>query len=130
MRPMPRVRGARRFVRFKNLRRRPGSQNETAIRCRSILFLRDCHGDMWARTWVICRPSSDPRRILLKWPAEALQANRETDAFFGRLKDDEGRGLAGAQLPEQIVIHNHLSNAATRQTAEEAGSPNFCLVDL
>jgi len=45
--------------------------------------------------------------------AEALQANRETDAFFGRLEDDEGRGLAGAQLLEQIVIDDHLREGST-----------------
>src|SRR5215510_6453802 len=50
--------------------------------------------------------------------AEALQANREADAFFGRLEDDEGRGLAGAQLLEQIVIHDYLGNAPTWQAAE------------
>src|SRR5262249_35156109 len=62
--------------------------------------------------------------------AEALQANREADAFFGRPEDDEDRGLAGAQLLEQIVIHDHLGNAATRQAADEAGAPNIGLGDL
>src|SRR6476659_7263289 len=33
---------------------------------------------------------------------------------FGRLEDDEGRGPTGAQLLEQIVIHDHLGNAAIR----------------
>jgi hypothetical protein len=30
--------------------------------------------------------------------SEALEANREADALFGRLEDDEGRCLAVAQL--------------------------------
>ena len=37
---------------------------------------------------------------------------------------------AGAQLLEQIVIHDHLGNAATWQAADEAGAPNIGLVDL
>ena len=58
--------------------------------------------------------------------AEALQANREADAFFGRLEDDEGRGLAGAQLLEQIVIHEvSMTNlACARKVARGPASRN------
>ena len=62
--------------------------------------------------------------------AEPLQAHRDTDAFFRRLEDDEGRGLAAAQLPHQIVGHLDLGDAAVRQAAHEAGLADIGLVDL
>src|SRR4029077_11142169 len=44
--------------------------------------------------------------------AERVQAERKADALFGGLEDDEGRGLGGAELAEQLFIHHHFGDAA------------------
>src|ERR1700722_5191945 len=55
--------------------------------------------------------------------AKAFEAHREADAFFRRLEDDEGRGLAGTQLVDQGVVHDHFGNAAVGQAAHESSAP-------
>src|SRR5262245_61352041 len=72
------------------------------------------------------RPTCGLRQLVVAF-AETLQAHRETDPFLGRLEDDEGRGLARAQLLDQIIVHDHLGDAAIRQTADESGATD---VDL
>src|SRR6516162_30124 len=62
--------------------------------------------------------------------AEALEAHRETDAFFGRLEDDESRGLAVAQLLDQVIVHNNFGHAPIGQTTDEASASDVGLVDL
>src|SRR4029078_1340604 len=62
--------------------------------------------------------------------AEPGQAHREADAFFGRLKDDECRAFSGTQLLDQLVVHDHFSDAAVWQAADEARAPDIRLVDL
>src|SRR5262249_47081288 len=59
-------------------------------------------------------------RQLVVAVAETLQAQRETDAFLRGLKDEERRGLPGAQLADKRVVHDDLGIAAARQTAHEA----------
>src|SRR3954471_13580888 len=68
-------------------------------------------------------------RQLVEAVAEAFEAHGEADALLGRLEDDEGRGLAGAQLLEQIVVHHHLGHAAVGQAAHEPGAAHIDLVD-
>src|SRR5262245_13502622 len=63
-----------------------------------------------------------PLRKLVEAFAEALEAHRETDAFLGRLEDDEGRGLPRPQLLDQILVHDDLGDAAVRQAAYEPGA--------
>src|SRR5262249_4991324 len=69
-------------------------------------------------------------RQLVEALAEALQAHRETDAFLRGLENDEGRGLAGAQLLHQVLVHDDLGDAAVRQAAYETSPPDVRLVDL
>jgi hypothetical protein len=58
--------------------------------------------------------------------AEALQANREADAFFRRLEDDEGCGLAGARDP----LSEGFSHFVTSMTAPVASGWSVCRVGL
>ena len=67
----------------------------------------------------LSKPSPKPFRLI-----------GNADAFFRRLEDDEGRGLAGAQLLDQVVVHDHLGDAAVRQAAHETGAADVGLVDL
>src|SRR5262249_39706081 len=64
-----------------------------------------------------------PLRQLIVAFAETLQAERKPDSFLGRLEDEEGRGLAAAQLAHQLVVHHDLGIAAARQAFDEAGAP-------
>ena len=59
-----------------------------------------------------------------------LSGHRKADALFRCLEDDEGRGLAGAQLPHQFLVHDHFGDAAVGQAAHEAGAADVGLVDL
>ena len=61
-------------------------------------------------------------RQLVEAFAETLQRHREANALFRRLEDDEGRGLGGAELAEQLVVHDDLGDAAIGQAADEAGA--------
>ena len=65
------------------------------------------------------KPSPNPLRLIGK-PMPSS----------GRLEDNEGCGLAGAQLLEQIVVHHHLRDAAVGQAADEPGAADIHLVDL
>src|SRR5580693_6788068 len=71
-----------------------------------------------------------PSGQLVEAFAKALQAHREADALLGRLEDDEGRGLAGAHLLDQLVFHDHFGDAAIGQAAHEAGAADIVVVDL
>src|SRR5271156_3643145 len=67
---------------------------------------------------------------LVETLAETLQAHGEADALLGRLEDDESRGLTGAHLLDQLVIHDDLGDAAVGQAAHEAGAADVVVVDL
>src|SRR6266567_1411196 len=67
---------------------------------------------------------------LVESVAEPLEAHRNADALFGSLENDEGRGLAGAQLLDQIVVHDHFGDAAVGQATHEPGPADVGLVDL
>src|SRR5579863_5659013 len=69
-------------------------------------------------------------RQLVETLAETLEAHREADAFLRCLEDDEGRGLAGAHLADQLVVHDHLGDATIGQAAHEAGAADIGIVDL
>src|SRR5215472_3658167 len=83
-----------------------------------------------------CDPFNTRRRSFFKlWQlivalAKSLQAHRKADAFFRRLKDDEGRSLTGAQLLDQVVVHHHFGHATVRQAAHETGPPDVRIVDF
>src|SRR5579864_5664120 len=62
--------------------------------------------------------------------AKTLQAHGKADAFFGRLENDEGRGLAVAQLVDQVVVHDHFGDAAVGQAAHETSAADVLIVDL
>src|SRR4051795_5578725 len=62
--------------------------------------------------------------------AEPVQAEREADAFFRGLEDDEGRGLGSAELAEQLVVHDDLGDAAIGQAADKAGTAYVLVVEL
>src|SRR5207245_9246206 len=47
--------------------------------------------------------------------AEALQAHREANALFRGLETAQRRGLPGAQLLDQIFVHDDLGHAAIWQ---------------
>src|SRR5215470_13030877 len=69
-------------------------------------------------------------RQLVVTLAETFEAHGKANAFLWRLEDDEGCGLAAAQLLEQIVVHHDLRHAAVGQAAHEAGASDIGLVDL
>src|SRR5437764_3028026 len=71
-----------------------------------------------------------PLRQLVVTFAESLQAHREADSLLRRLENDEGRSLPGAQLLDQIVVHDHFGHAAARQAAHETGAADILIVDL
>src|SRR6516164_1762282 len=62
--------------------------------------------------------------------AKALQAHGDTYSFLRRLEDDEGCARAGAQLPDQVVVHYHFGDTAVGEAAHEPGAANVRLVDL
>src|SRR5690606_16989694 len=62
--------------------------------------------------------------------AKPLQAHREADALFRGLEDDEGRGGAGAQLADQLVVHDDFRDTAVRQAAHKTGAADIDVVDL
>src|ERR1043165_8712136 len=51
--------------------------------------------------------------------AEPVQAEREADAFFRGLEDDEGRGLGGAELTQELFVHHDFGDAAIGQAADK-----------
>src|ERR1019366_6758042 len=111
-RPPPKLRGAcRPFVRRGSGAARPGEIEE---------FMPDA---------LRGRAAKDLRQLVVA-VAEPLEAHRKSDALFGGLKDDEGRGRAGPQLLDQGLVHDHFGDAAARKAAHEAGPPDIDLVDL
>lgn len=62
--------------------------------------------------------------------AEPVQAEREADAFFRRLKNDESGGLGAAELAEQLVFEDDLGDAAVGEAADEAGAADVLVVEL
>src|SRR6187401_3744531 len=71
----------------------------------------------------------DLRELVVAF-AEAGEAHWEADSLFRRLEDDEGRGLAAAQLLDQLVVHDHFRDAAVWQAADEARAADIGLIDL
>src|SRR3954449_9914814 len=61
---------------------------------------------------------------------EPGKVQRDTDAFFRRLIDDEGGGLAGPHLVDQLVFHDDFGDATGRQAAHEAGTADIGLIDF
>jgi hypothetical protein len=49
---------------------------------------------------------------------------------FGGLEDDEGRGLGGAQLIQQLVVHHHLRHAAIGQASDKSGAADVLMVEF
>ena len=64
-----------------------------------------------------CRSRRVRLRQLVEPFAKSLQAHRDADAFFRRLEDDEGGGLAGAQL-----LQAGFRPSALRRRSRSAGS--------
>src|SRR5262249_58630815 len=62
--------------------------------------------------------------------SEALEAHGKADALFGRLENEERGGGTGAQLFDELVIHDDLRITALRQTAHKDCPPNVDLIDL
>src|SRR5437588_12162323 len=71
-----------------------------------------------------------PSRQLVEPVAEPVQAEREADALFGGLEDDEGRGLGAAELAEQLVVHHHLGDAAIGQASHKTGAADVLIVEF
>ena len=61
--------------------------------------------------------------------AESLQADGKADAFLRLHEDDEGRGLTGAKLLDQAVIHGHVGSATIGVAAHELRVTEVGLVD-
>ena len=64
-----------------------------------------------------------PRRCPLRLIGKPMPSS-------GRLEDDEGGGLAGPQLVDQVVVHDDLGDAAVGHAAHEAGPAQLGVVDL
>src|ERR1700722_7972232 len=62
--------------------------------------------------------------------AKPVQAQRKPDALFGGFEDDEGRGLGGPELTQELVVHHDFGNAAIGQAADKAGAADVDIVEL
>src|SRR5262249_6757851 len=62
--------------------------------------------------------------------SEALEAHGKADALFGRLENEERGGGPGAELFDELVIHDDFRIAALWKTAHKAGAPDVDLIDL
>ena len=59
-----------------------------------------------------------PRSRQLVIPlADPVQAQRKPDPFFGGLENNRGRGLGGAELAQELVVHHDLGDAAIGQAS-------------
>src|SRR5216684_1108749 len=71
-----------------------------------------------------------PSRQLVIPLADAVQAQRKSDALFRGLEDDKRRGLGGAELAQKLVVHHHLGDAAIGQTSDKAGAADVLIVEF
>src|SRR4030088_589950 len=62
--------------------------------------------------------------------AKSVQTEREADALFGGLENDEGRGLGAAQLTQKLIVHHHLRHAAIGQASDKTGAADILIVEL
>src|SRR5882757_8734118 len=57
--------------------------------------------------------------------AKPVEAEREADTLFGGLEDDEGGGLGGAELAQELLVHHHFGNAAIGQASDKTGTADI-----
>src|ERR1700686_2760741 len=62
--------------------------------------------------------------------ANPVQTQRESDALFGGLENDKGRGLGGAQLAQKLVVHDDLGDPAIWQASDKTGAADIDIVEL
>ena len=78
----------------------------------------------------VCRPIGHcPSRQLIKPLRQPVQTERKPDSLFRRLEDDERRGLGALELAEQLVVHDHLGDAAVGEAADEAGAADVLVTE-
>src|SRR5450432_141134 len=61
---------------------------------------------------------------------EPGQRQRDADALFGGLKDDESRGFAILHLIKELVVHDDFGDAAVGETAHEGRPADVDLIDF
>src|SRR5260370_41687927 len=76
---------------------------------------------------LLARP---PSRQLVISLAEPVQTERKANSLFGGLENDESRGLGGAELAEQLVVHHHFGDAAVGQASDKPGAADIDSVEL
>src|ERR1700676_5793581 len=69
------------------------------------------------------------RQLVIPFP-EPVQAQRKPDPLFRGLEDDERRGLGGAELTQELVVHHDFGNAAVGQAADKSGAADVDIVEL
>src|SRR5262245_42799643 len=62
--------------------------------------------------------------------AEALERDRNADAGFRRIKNDEHRGCALFHLGDDVVLEHDLGDATASAAFEERGVADILAVDL
>ena len=80
--------------------------------------------------WTGLAVHAHPSRQLVIPIRQPVQTERKPDPLFGGLEDDEGRGLGGAKLAEQLVVHHDFGNAAIGQAADKTGAADVDIVEM
>ena len=76
------------------------------------------------------RGQSGPSRQLVIPLADPVQAQRKPDALFRGLENDKRRGLGGAELAQQLVVHHDLRHAAIGQAPDKTSAADVLIVEL
>src|SRR5262245_27562295 len=61
---------------------------------------------------------------------ESGERYRDADPFLRGLEEDERRGLAAAELAEELILQHHLRHASVRDAADEPGLADVALINL
>src|SRR3979490_1783637 len=127
-----RVSGAQALERIRQVRRR---SLEVGAVCGKAARTVLCGGRsaMGVPTAIAARaPHNDEEtsRQLVVPLANPVQTEREADALFGGLENDKRRGLGGAELAQELVIHHHLAPPAVGQAPDKTGAADVLIVEL
>jgi len=67
----------------------------------------------------------------LSYPSPSpFKLSGKADALFGGLEDDERRGLGGAELTQELVVHHDFGNAAIGRQRTNPARPTSDVVEL
>src|SRR5262245_19159461 len=103
----------------------------------AVSSAQPCTGETRVRpptdAWSTVDPTVDPFFALFQIRqrvAEALQADRDANAGFRRIEDDEHGGASAHHLLDHLVLQHHLGYAALLAAFEERRVADILVIDL